>query len=608
MQLKTALLSTAVVAALAGTTTYLTSSQPTAVVTNNEVIAPSTSASPKTSAQAIAVAQHKAALRALADSGARPGSQQAWASTSPEEADSTAAAERARGLLATTGAREVNLAQADGFAARDVMIDRDGTEHVRMERSYQGLPVIGGDMVVHSRDGQLLSVTQSSNMQTTLRPKLKPGISAAQARTEAGAQFDGNVTRLDAPTLVVYARNGVEPTLAYQVELEGQRNGHQEPGLIAYFVDAGDGRLLQAEDHIHTAAANGTAKTLNLGNVGIVTNSVSGGYELTDVSRGNGQTLDQQNSEYAFMAKALKDTDNAWGNNATSDRATAAVDAHYGVAATWDYYKTVHGRNGIYNDGKGVKSYVHYGNNYFNAFWNKSNKTMNFGDGDSTNSYTPLVALDIAAHEMAHGVNSATANLGYYNIKDSGGVNEASSDIFGALVEFSIGNVKDTGDYMIGESIYPNNDGKKAIRLMFAQSASATPRGLPIDCYPTGGFDARYTGAPDASGKKQKYDPHLTSGVGNRFFYLLAEGAVSPANFPEYTPARLVCNGDTAIVGIGLAKAGAIWYRALTKYFVSSTDYPGARTGTLKAATDLYGANSPEYQAVARSWSAANVN
>ncbi|QWP79504.1 M4 family metallopeptidase [Lysobacter sp. K5869] len=581
-----------------------------------------------------AAARHAAALRALIDTASRPGARQAWASHSPEQADRTAAAERARGLLATVGAREVNLVRNDGFNARDVMIDRDGTEHVRMERSYEGLPVIGGDMVVHSRDGQLLSVTQGSNMHTALRPNLQPAISASQAQTVAAAGFDGQVAQTDPAKLVVYARNGMQPTLAYQVGLNGARNGSQDPGVMSYFVDARTGGVLEAEDRFQTAAANGTAKTLTLGNVGIVTDSTANGYRLVDVSRGGARTLDMLNktadpliekdsttpAEEAVILDSFKvatlpnDADNVWGNNATSDRATAAVDAHYGIASTWDYYAVVHGRRGLRNDGQGIDAYVHYGNGYFNAgmaTFSNGTMLMIYGDGDWSNGNTPLVALDVAGHEMSHGVNDATAKLGYYNVKDSGGVNEANSDIFGTLVEFSTGNASDTGDYLIGEKIYPASswgdpNRPQALRKMFDQASD----GGSINCYPAGGF----SGSATASGGK--YDPHNTSGVGNRFAYLLAEGAVVPKGFAAtsaydfggYTPAKLVCNGDTSIVGIGRAKLGAIWYRALTKYFVSSTDYPGARAGTLQAAADLYGANSTEYKTVARAWSAAGVN
>lgn len=595
MQLKTAVLSAAVAAALVGAVLHTTHSDaPSGLSATGD--AASSSAGASLASATASLSGPRSNMQFLADTGARPGSELAAASTSPAEADASPAADRARHLLANGAAKEVNLVKADGFVARDLMIDRDGTEHVRMERTYEGLPVIGGDMVVHSRNGELQSITQGDNMRTTARPSLKPAISAEQARVEAGAKFDGTVASLDPAKLVVYARGGAEPVLAYQVGLQGARNGDQAPGVMSYFLDARTGALLEAEDHFQTAAANGTGKTLTLGNVGIVSNSVSGGFQLTDPSRGSGQTLDARNSTSTLSAVAFTDSDNVWGNNAISDRATAAADAHYGVAATWDYFKNVHARNGIFNDGRGVKSYVHYGSNYFNAGW--SGSYMVYGDGNSSNGNTPLIALDVAGHEMSHGVNTATANLGYYNVKDSGGLNEGNSDILGTLVEYSVGNALDQGDYLIGEEVYPASQGAtKALRLMFKQDAD----GRSISCYPSGGFPAADTV------KGAKYDPHFTSGVANRFFYLLAEGAVVPAGF-SYTKAQLVCNNDTTIAGIGRAKAGAIWYRALTRYFVSSTNYPQARTGTLQAAADLYGSGSAEHQAVARAWTAAAVN
>ncbi|MGJ7904114.1 M4 family metallopeptidase, partial [Lysobacter sp. 1R34A] len=525
----------------------------------------------------------------------RPGSDLVAASTSPEQAAASPAAQRARGLLETVAADEVHRVKADGFVARDVMIDRDGTEHVRMERTYRGLPVVGGDLVVHSRNGELASISQGDNMRSFGRPAIEPRISAEQAKIEAGAAFDGTVTAMTPAALVIFAR-GTEPTLAYQVDVTGERRNDPAPGLISYYLDAATGKLLQEDDRVHSAAATGTGKTLTLGNVSLVSNSVSGGYTLTDPTRGNGQTLDARNRTDTSTALAFNDSDNIWGNNTTSDRASAAADAHYGVAATFDYFKNVHGRAGIFNNGQGVKSYVHYGpTNLVNAYWTGS--AMVYGDGDGV-TYRPLVALDVAGHEMAHGVTGATARLGYYNIKDSGGLNEATSDIFGTLVEFSVGNANDPGDYLLGEEVFINNPGDtKALRLMFKQDAD----GRSFSCYPVGGFAASQTG------QNGKYDPHLSSGVGNRFFYLLAEGAVKPAGF-NYTPSQLVCNGDTAIAGIGRAKAGAIWYRALTRYFVSSTTYPQARTATLQAATDLYGSTSNEYKAVARAWSAVSVN
>src|SRR5690606_16433350 len=126
------------------------------------------------------------------------------------------------------------------------------------------------------------------------------------------------------------------------------------------------------------------------------------------------------------------------------------------------------GRHGIANDGLGAVSRVHYGRNYANAFWRDSCFCMTFGDGDNGVSILPLVALDVAAHEMSHGVTSRTAGLVYSG--ESGGLNEATSDIFGTLVEFYVGDDENPGDYLLAENIYPNNPGDIALRYMFKPS------------------------------------------------------------------------------------------------------------------------------------------
>ncbi|QWP76301.1 M4 family metallopeptidase [Lysobacter sp. K5869] len=631
MQLKTALLASAVVAALAGLSAYAVRSGDTVrTAAGARADGPVAHAHGVGTAQASAVAapahampstaaelRHAAALKALTDTSSRPGARSAWSSGSSEQADRTGAADRARGLLAGVAAREVHLARNDAFNARNITIDRDGTEHVRMERSYRGLPVIGGDMVVHSRDGQLLAINQNANMRTTDRPDIRPGIDAARARAEAASHFDGRVAEIDPGQLVVYARNGVEPTLAYQVDVRGGRRDDQIPGSFSYFLDADDGRLLEAEDHLMAIA--GTAKTINLGDVAIDTQWAKGGgyvfgptgmtiqpdgYKLIDASRGNAQTFDAGNAQSTYSASLAVDADNVWGNNSASDRASVSAEVHYGVAATWDYYKTVFARNGVANNGNGVKSYTHYGQNLVNAFWDFNNSVMYYGDGDPASGYAPLIALDVAGHEMTHGVSYAIAKLQYYNVKDTGGVNESWSDAFGTLVEYSVNNPKDPGDFLIGENVYSKPDGKKALRAMFQQNLDAAENpALPsLKCYPAGGFASQ-------TGQRQVNDPHKTSGVGNLAFYLVAQGAVVPANYPEVAVADLNCgNGDTTIAGLGLAKAGAIWYRAMNLHFTSAIDYPGVRKATLDAASELYGANSTEYRTVARAWSAVNVN
>ncbi|SIP95599.1 M4 family metallopeptidase [Solilutibacter tolerans] len=504
-------------------------------------------------------------------------------------AANSSAANRAQGLIdANPG--WANRVTGDSFDLRGVVVDNDGTEHVRYNRSYKGLPVIGGDVVVHSKGGNLKSMTQTINNMS--RPGLGARVKADDAIVAAGVDFGGGFDGKPTARKVVYAMYS-QPTLAWEVVMKGTR-ADQTPTEMHYFVDANSGAILDAWDMVHSAAANGTGKTITLGDVGITTDSVSGGYQLLDLSRGGGATYDARNAAYtsaAGNAVMLTDADNVWGNYTKTDRATSAAEAHYGVAVTWDYYKNVHGRNGIFNDGKGVKSYVHTGTNWNNAVW--YNNSMMYGDGDGT-SWLPLTVLDVAGHEMSHGVAQATSGLAYSG--DMGGLNEGNSDIFGTLVEFYANNSSDPGDYLIGEEVYISNpNGTKALRHMFKQNID----GASYVCYPSRGF--------------RREDPHYTSGVANRFFYLLAEGAVVPSGFGagttyNLTPSSLVCNGNTGLAGIGRTKAGAIWYRALDLYFTSSTKYPNARTATLNAARDLYGSGSPEYNAVAAAWSATNVN
>lgn len=513
----------------------------------------------------------------------------------------SAAIARANALIAGPAAAAVRRASADSFVVRDVVVDANGTEHVRYQRNYQGLPVIGGDFVVQSRNGKVGKVSQT--LKTAARPGLAGRISADQAIVEAGARFGSTFIGAPSSRKVVYALNA-SPVLAYEVVFNGVK-ADQTPTEMHYFVDASTGKVLNQWDEIHTArpgpggtactgtAAMGTGASLMVGSVVLNTTKCSAtSYQMRDSTRGGGYVTNMA-MKTSGMGTVFSDSDNAWGNGLTSNSQTVAADAHFGIAETWDYFKNVHGRNGIANDGKGAFSRVHYGRNYGNAFWSDACFCMTFGDGDNGASIYPLVSIDVAGHEMSHGVTSRTADLVYSN--ESGGLNEATSDIFGAMVEYYANTAADPADYVIGEELFPNNANmSNAIRWMFKPSLD----NVSYDCYAPGiGSD----------------DVHFTSGPANRFFYLLAEGAVVPAGFGAGTWANLsasslVCNGNTALAGIGRDAAGKIWYRALTVYMTSGTDYAGARAATLSAATDLYGGGSAQYNAVAAAWSAVSVN
>lgn len=519
------------------------------------------------------------------------------------DAAENAARTRAQALVKNAGnAAKIHRAGADAFVAGNAIVDADGTEHVRFQRTFSGLPVIGGDFVVHSKGGKLKGVSQA--LGTDSRPATKAKITNAKAIVEAGARFGSNFAGSPTSRLVVYARRA-SPVLAYEVVFNGTK-ADQTPTEMHYIVDAASGKILDQWDMIQTAqpgpgaggactggaTATGKGNSMAAGVVPVTTTKCGNSYVLTDPLRGGGSTHNMA-MKTGGMGTVFTDPDNTWGNGLLTHSQTVAADAHYGVAVTWDYFLEKHGRHGIFDDGVGVVARVHYGRNFANAFWNSACQCMTFGDGTMGATILPMVALDIAAHEMSHGVNSDTANLIYSG--ESGGLNEANSDIFAALVEHYAKNAQDPGDYVIGERLFRNNDDmRQAIRWMFKPSLD----GSSPDCYtPTLG----------------QLDVHYSSGVANRFFYLLAEGAKVPAGFgsgtwAKLTPASLVCDGNTKLAGIGREAAGNIWYRALTVYMTSTTDYAGARAATISASTDLYGANSAQTKAVKAAWTAVSVN
>ncbi|MDH6519232.1 Zn-dependent metalloprotease [Streptomyces sp. SAI-135] len=504
------------------------------------------------------------------------------------------AVENAAAVLADH-ASALGLGSAQRTKVRDVIVDPDGTQHVRYDRTYRQLPVLGGDFVVHlAPDGAYKSSSRATRSAISLS-SVTPALSAPKAADLAAnalkaANLGETLKKLTAkPRLVVDALHGA-PRLAWQTDAAAQ-DSLGNPVARTVLTDARTGAQIDAWDSIEQAAGDG--KSLYSGTVSLETTQSGSAYQLKDATRGNTYTGDAANkTDLCFLticfsrapATLFTDADNHWGTGATSDRATAAVDAQYGTDVTWDYYKNVHGRNGIGGDGKGSYNRVHYGNNYNNAFWDDSCFCMTYGDGDGT-QMGPLVSLDVAGHEMSHGVTSKTAALTYSG--ESGGLNEATSDIFGTLVEFYAGNSSDTGDYLIGEKIVRSGFGRDALRYMDKPSKD----GKSADSW---------------SSSVGNLDVHYSSGVANHFAYLLAEGSgAKTVNGVSYNSPT--SNGST-VTGIGRAKLGAIWYRALTVYMTSSTNYAGARTATLNAAKDLYGAGSTEYNAVAAAWSAVNVN
>ncbi|MFD0525033.1 M4 family metallopeptidase [Paractinoplanes durhamensis] len=398
---------------------------------------------------------------------------------------------------------------------------------------------------------------------------MTPALTATTANSAAAAALKGTAT--GTATLAVSTREAV-PTLVYRTAVTTAE------GLQHVLVDARSGAVVEKWAEEQTVTGTGTG--YNVGTVTLETTLSGSTYQLKDPTRGNTYTVDMNNRRIG-SGTLFTDADNKWGTGALTDRATLGVDAQYGVSETWDFYQQEFGRNGIADDGVGSYNRVHYGNSYLNASWSDTCFCMTYGDGNGS-TYNPFVTLDVAGHEMTHGVTSRTAGLTYSG--ESGGLNESYSDIMGTLVEFYSNNVKDVADYLIGEKVV----------------ASGTPLRWMDDPSKDG------SSAKCWSSTVKNLDVHYSSGVGNHAFFLLAVGSgAHTVNGVSYSSPT--CNSGT-VTGIGNEAAGAIFYRALTTYLTSSSNYSAAKTATLKAATDLYGASSTEYAATAAAWAAVSVS
>lgn len=453
-----------------------------------------------------------------------------------------------------------------------------GTSHVRYDEFYKGVRVFEGEAIVHLPQSGEPEITSNlrGNMNLDVQPVMTEGLARAAAVRALGIRGASEVTS-SLEILPKGDRSAADRLVWHlQVFVENDQDG---TGKFDLFYDAKTSQLVWSFNSLETASYTGTGNTAFAGIVDLPLNQSSTGYSMINPLQANLKTNDMKNRQ-AGSGTTFSNGTGIFGNGKPdlTDRSTAGADAHFGMTKTWEYYANTFGRNGINGAGKATYGRVHYGRNYENAFWSSSCFCMTYGDG--ANTFYPLVSIDVTGHEMSHGVMASEANLTYSG--ESGGLNEANSDIFGTMVEYYINNSDDTPDYWIGERIFKSNYSSGTYNQKYALRYMDNPAkdGRSPACW---------------SSTLGSLDVHYSSGPANHMFYLLAEGGASK------------CNGN-AVTGIGRDKASRIWYKAISNYMTSSTNYKGARTASLNAAAALYGSSSAEYNAVAAAFSAINVN
>lgn len=489
-----------------------------------------------------------------------------------------------------------NLPSTSTLKAYSVENDKLGFTHTRYKQYANGYPVEGTMLITHTLNGKLKTVNGEyfQNLSSSFSASLSEADALQFALKKINAKVykwenkeieaqkrktlnDPNFTYYPKGELVVVHKRGVDYS-ASNIRLAYKFNVYAEVPLYRanVFVDAQTGEVISEEKLIHTADVVGSAVTMFSGTVTMTSdNTGTNAYRLRETGRGLGINTYNMNNSMNYTQTDFTNLSSTW-NLAGTDQ--AAADAHWGAEKTYDYYSTVHSRNSIDGNGYALNSYMHYSTNYVNAFWDGTE--MTYGDGDVSQGFLMMTALDVCGHEITHGLTSNTAGLNGGGNGEPDALNEGFSDIFGTTIEaFARPNQH---DWIMGADITCNSSGVQnfaGIRDM----SNPKNQGQP-NCYMGTNWDSNG-------------EPHNNNGPSIYWYYLLCQGGSGTNDI-----------GNTWNVnGITMAEAQMIAFRGLTFYFTPGTTYADARTFTMEAATDLYGICSQELASTTNAWYAVGV-
>ncbi|MFH1686648.1 MAG: M4 family metallopeptidase [bacterium] len=474
---------------------------------------------------------------------------------------------------------------AQDMVLRTSESDDLGMRHVRLEQYYQGLRVMGGDLIGHfSPQGRLQTVNGSVHPDIRVDPS--PDITAMAATDLARSDleiFFGSAEP-DIPELVIFPWND-EHYLCWRLILYSA----SPMGRWEYLVDAHSGAVVFKANRIMNANDIGSGLGVMGGWRYHVDTDLSGSsYQMRDNTRQlnnnphghdgrmpDGNYLQTNIAGLSLPGSIATDADNAW----TMIAQTSAVDGHVYSGLVYDYMLHQLGRNGYDDNGASMLTVVNYsGEGDNNAYWDGSRMVVwSWSSGWRSLAGCP----DVIAHEWGHAITEHCSNLVYQ--RESGALNESFSDMIGAAFEF-FHDTLDTPDWLAGENAQISGEGFRDMENPHNFNdpdyyGSSDPYWVDVvGCTPSWSND--YCGV------------HTNSGVGNKWFYLLSDGGV---------------HHEIPVAGIGVQNALLIAYRANRYYWTSTTDYHNAALGIISAANDLDTTGGWATQAAA-AWNAVGVS
>lgn len=488
--------------------------------------------------------------------------------------------EQAWNILETlAGSMHIQQPSAEWVVQRTVL-DESKTGYLIFDQVYQGMLIEGSECRVHFRNGNahlLAGRYQPSpaNLKTTA------SIPESQAREIATSAIQARPIELnqaylpvlEASRLVIFDHNQTNQ-LAWRFSLMADAmhrwtvyidaitgevvHKRQETCSLFHSHDDSPPPVLDGPFTANAIDLKGVSRLINTYQVGSAFYMLDGSRsmfkpvssQLPDDPAGGILTIDAKNTSPAlgsFKPAHITSSNNTWNH-------PAGVSAHYNAGVSYTYYEQTFNRNSINGTGGSILSFVNVadddGGAMDNAFWNGA--AMFYGNGDQ--AFLPLArSLDVAGHEMTHGVIQSTANLVYE--KEPGALNESFADIFATMI--------DRDDWRIGEevvktSVFPSGALRDLKDPHNGGSGLGTPGWQPKHT------NEQYTGTQDNGGV------HINSGIPNHAFYLFASNA-----------------------GVTLEQAEQVFYHALDKYLVKSSKFLDLRYAVVQSCKDKFGAGTP---------------
>lgn len=432
--------------------------------------------------------------------------------------------------------------------------------HIRLSSEIGGIPVVGGDFVVHLNEAGIIETI--TGFQLGASPSVTPNISTVTAQGKAILAADVEVLDSVSSELVFYYSQENSLNLSYRVNISGH-NG-SEFFDQTYFIDAGDGDVLSASSNLHFALDREI-------------NDLDGlGYDQYFKIPGSSTW-----HSYYFDGELERDEGDPVSN--IND-----VDALYDFAQdAYDYFNQEYGMDSFDGSGGAISVRARIGDGTpgthateytfsspLNAFYSGTTNVFGFGTGGTSGvvTYNSFARGDIFYHEFTHGVTNnrvASSNSnGLEYAKESGALNEAYSDIFAAMIELENDNGQfDPSTWLIGEGLIVGGTNQGALRNLAD----------PNEFGHSDNYDDRLYAGQTPTQDNDWGGVHSNSGIANHAFFLSAVGGQ-----------HVNQNRGTDVRALGAAAAADIYFDAYSRYNYT-TNFEEAAYSLAASAGNLYG-------------------